>query len=420
LIASAMVDYPTPPESWKIVPAWTLFRRVKTIGLPDEELLSVYRDHGVIPKSSRDDNHNVESEDLSSYQLVQPGDLVMNKMKAWQGSIAISEYRGIVSPAYFVFKVSKNVYPKYIHYLMRSAPLIAAYNRISKGVRVGQWDLEPQEFRKLPVLVPPLDEQRRIAAHLAREIQQIDDLAQQLGVLRKSVQERFAREVRSLVFGESLTNRLNVGPKFGPVQDIPATWDFDKASRLFRASKGTRGAELTVEYCAQNEGDFPVFSGQTERDGVMGFIDSYEFDSGKEELLFTTTVGAKAMTVRRVGGRFSLSQNCMVIRNQKPDRIDIGFAFHYLSTLFAHKRKELSEHMQASFRMSDLYEMWLMFPELEEQKTISRAADAEAKRVAELFSVIDGVKKLLLERKQALVTEYVLGLEGTTSDGNSY
>lgn len=341
----------------------------------------------------------------------------MNKMKAWQGSIAISEHRGIVSPAYFVFEVSKSVYSRYIHFLMRSAPLVAAYNRISKGVRVGQWDLEPQEFRKIPILLPPLEEQRRIAAHLDREIQQIDVLLTQLGAIRASGQARFYRSVRSLVFGESVKNRSKAGSNFEAAGGVPENWIIDKASRLFRASKGTRGAELTVNYCAENEGDFPVFSGQTERDGVMGFIDSYEFDSGKDEWLFTTTVGAKAMSLRRVQGRFSLSQNCMIIRNQKPDRINTGFAFHYLSVLFALKRNELSEHMQASFRMGDLYEMWLMFPGLEEQKKIVQIADAEAESTARIRSLIDAVKKLLLERKQTLVTQFVTGLGGTSGDG---
>jgi type I restriction enzyme S subunit len=161
------------PASWSVVPSWSLFRRVKRTGHADEELLSVYRDHGVIPKDSRDDNHNVESEDLSAYQLVKPGDLVMNKMKAWQGSIALSSCKGIVSPAYFVFEPLQKTDSKYFHYLFRSSPYIGAYNRISKGVRIGQWDLDPVHFRTLPVLVPPLDEQKAIADFLDDELQAI-------------------------------------------------------------------------------------------------------------------------------------------------------------------------------------------------------------------------------------------------------
>src|SRR3546814_7116396 len=64
----------TPP-GWQTRPLWALFRRFKKTGFADEELLSVYRDFGVIPKSSRDDNFNKESDDLSGYQLVTEGAL---------------------------------------------------------------------------------------------------------------------------------------------------------------------------------------------------------------------------------------------------------------------------------------------------------------------------------------------------------
>jgi type I restriction enzyme S subunit len=85
-----------------------LFRREKRTNFVEEPLLSVYRDHGVIPKDSRDDNFNKASEDLSAYQLVEASDLVINKMKAWQGSVGISNHRGIVSPAYFVASPTLN------------------------------------------------------------------------------------------------------------------------------------------------------------------------------------------------------------------------------------------------------------------------------------------------------------------------
>ena len=58
------------PKSWRIVPFWSLFKRTKKTGFAQEELLSVYRDYGVIPKSSRDDNHNKESEDSNLFDSV--------------------------------------------------------------------------------------------------------------------------------------------------------------------------------------------------------------------------------------------------------------------------------------------------------------------------------------------------------------
>ena len=139
------------PAHWSLQPLWTMFRRRKQTGHANEVLLSVYRDFGVVPKSSRDDNFNKPSEDLSNYQLVQSSNLVINKMKAWQGSIAVSEHRGIVSPAYHVYRGTHNHNNRYIHYLLRSGPYIAMYQRISKGIRTNQWDLEPEMFSRVHV-----------------------------------------------------------------------------------------------------------------------------------------------------------------------------------------------------------------------------------------------------------------------------
>ena len=88
------------PEHWKVVFLGSLVELKSDKNHPDYEALSVYREYGVIPKDSRDDNHNATSLDTSNYKAVEPGDLVVNKMKAWQGSMGVSSHKGIVSPAY--------------------------------------------------------------------------------------------------------------------------------------------------------------------------------------------------------------------------------------------------------------------------------------------------------------------------------
>ena len=84
------------PSQWKVEKIkFHLYRNdIKNPG--DMEVLSLYREYGVVPKDSRDDNYNVTSLDVTKYKYVKPGNLVINKMKAWQGSLAVSEYEGIV------------------------------------------------------------------------------------------------------------------------------------------------------------------------------------------------------------------------------------------------------------------------------------------------------------------------------------
>lgn len=109
------------PEGWEVSQLKYATRWKSEKGCPDAPVLSLYRDFGVVPKDSRNDNHNVTSLDTSNYKVVDIGDLVINKMKAWQGSMAVSDYRGIVSPAYHVCSITSNkVNKRYLHHLLRN------------------------------------------------------------------------------------------------------------------------------------------------------------------------------------------------------------------------------------------------------------------------------------------------------------
>ena len=124
------------PNDWRVYKVKNICRIRGEKNRPQAQVLSVYRELGVVVKAERNDNHNVTSEDTSSYKYVLPNDLVVNKMKAWQGSMGISRFEGIVSPAYYVFKIiSDEIYPMYIHYLLRNVAYLPEYRRLSGGIR---------------------------------------------------------------------------------------------------------------------------------------------------------------------------------------------------------------------------------------------------------------------------------------------
>ncbi len=164
------------PKDWRNVPLWALFDRVKDVGHPDEEMLSVYREHGVVKKSSRDDNINQTAEDRNIYQLIHEGWLVVNRMKAWQGSVGISPLKGIVSGHYLCFRPKHGEDPRFLNWLLRSDAYTHEYARMSRGVRPGQIEIDNDELRALRVLLPPLEEQRRVACFLDSETARMDDL----------------------------------------------------------------------------------------------------------------------------------------------------------------------------------------------------------------------------------------------------
>ncbi|ENZ0348102.1 restriction endonuclease subunit S [Morganella morganii] len=240
------------PGHWKTMSISRLFSRIKRTGYIEKELLSVYRDYGVIPKSSRDDNNNKPSEDLSPYQLVQPNDLVMNKMKAWQGSIAISEYEGIVSPAYFVYKPNKFLFelahPKYVHYLLRNSIYITQYLSRSKGIRVNQWDLDPDEFRNIELLLPGKIEQEKIYSFLDHETARIDNLIDKQQQLIELLKEK-----RQAVISHAVTKGLNpdVPMKDSGVEwlgEVPEHWELVPLKYLCNFSGGGTPTKDNLSY----------------------------------------------------------------------------------------------------------------------------------------------------------------------------
>lgn len=175
------------PKHWKVDKIKYHLKRNEPKNHGNAKVLSVYRDYGVIPKDSRDDNHNVTSEDTSKYKYVKKGQLVINKMKAWQGSLAVSDYDGIVSPAYFIYDfIDKEYNHKYFHYLVRSC-YKEEFKRISGGIREGQWDLSPESFSNTLVLLPSIEEQNEILDYILQKEIEIDaiiaDKKRQRGIL---------------------------------------------------------------------------------------------------------------------------------------------------------------------------------------------------------------------------------------------
>lgn len=269
-------------------------------------------------------------------------------------------------------------------------------------VGLGQYAID-----NLHIAVPPLVEQVGIGAFLDRETAKIDALVAEQEQLITLLKEK-----RQAVISHAVTKGLDpsVPMKDSDVEwlgEVPAHWEIKKVSLVFRARKGSNAAALTKEYCATIEGEYPVYSGQTENAGVMASISSYEFDAHEAGVLFSTTVGAKAMTIMHIFGKFSLSQNCMIIAPIVA--LHVRFFFYHMQPLFQYERGLIPEHMQASFRMEDLYAYRIASPNFDEQISIAKFLD---ERCAAFDALIDEAEinvSLLKERRSSIISAAVTG-----------
>jgi type I restriction enzyme S subunit len=173
---------------------------------PDLDLLSVFLGRGVIPYGQGGGQVHKPSADLSAYQVVHPGDLVLNNQQAWRGSVGVSRHHGIVSPAYVVLMLSDELDPGYARYLFQSPIMVGQFVTSSKGVGDIQRDVYMPWLRNTRLPLPDTSEQVAIARFLSHVEGRVRRLIRAklagLALLneqkRLAVSERLSREGNAL------------------------------------------------------------------------------------------------------------------------------------------------------------------------------------------------------------------------------
>ncbi len=241
------------PRHWKLVRFRTILSEKTERNRSDLPLLSVVREKGVILRDvdNWDENPNFIPDDLSNYKVVGKGQFAMNKMKAWQGSYGVSQYEGIVSPAYFVFDVNE-VMADYFHVAVRSKAFVPFFRQASDGVRIGQWDLSQTRMREIPFWVPPLPEQ----AAIVRYLDQIGDCINRYVNAKKRL-IRLLAEKKQAVIDHAVTRGLDrdVPSKPSGVESIggvPRHWGFKRLGHIatkFGSGITPRGGSTVYREC---------------------------------------------------------------------------------------------------------------------------------------------------------------------------
>ena len=194
------------PAHWNTIKLRQILHPVSVKNHPELPLLSVVRERGVIIRDvdDKEANHNYVPDDLSGYKMVKKGQFAMNKMKAWQGSYGVSDYTGIVSPAYFIFDIDFDNL-KYFHYAIRSKVYVNFFAQASDGIRVGQWDLQMDKMKEIPFIVPPADEQIQIVEYIESALPKYDDA---ICVLREEI--RGLEELKTKLISDVVTGKIDV------------------------------------------------------------------------------------------------------------------------------------------------------------------------------------------------------------------
>jgi type I restriction enzyme S subunit len=168
------------PSRWKTLPFRRLASLADATNVKHSAPLLSLASTGVI--APREDFGGLgrqmpADETIGRYWMAGPGDLIVNPMWLVGGGIGVSEISGAVSPDYRVYHLNSDLHPRYVHHLLRSQPYRDQYKLYTRAETTFDRRVSKVDFHAMPILFPPLDEQRRIADFLDAETARIDQLA---------------------------------------------------------------------------------------------------------------------------------------------------------------------------------------------------------------------------------------------------
>lgn len=389
-------EYGPEPSGWRPVKFRQLLYRRQDFGRPDLPLLSVSLDKGVTLRNSKSIGQVEPSSDLSTYQVVLKNDLVMNRLGKPHGALGVSDHQGIISPAYFVCGMSAGVDPRFMHYLVRTRLYISEYERRGKWMPPSQFDISWEQFREIEAVIPPLGEQRAIAAFLDRETAHIDALARRKSALLQLLEERFVASIeRSLSGWDRIPFKQTVDFKEGP--GILSPHFREEGIPLLRLSNVT-GEGVTLEGC-------PFLDPEE----VALRWKHFAVREGDYLISASATMGTVAIVPPEASG--AIPYTGIIRCRPRSSAVHMGFVRFFLrSRTFVSQIEVMRTGIGIQhYGPMHLSAMWIPMPPLEEQRRIASELEDQRRLVSDLTTSISQQLRLLNERRQALVTAAVTG-----------
>ena len=196
------------PEHWEVRRIATLYREMARVGKEELPVLSISIHSGISDKEMSNEERDRKvslSEDREKYKRVKPNDLAYNMMRAWQGAFGAVQIDGLVSPAYVVAEPRNDIISSYVELLLRTPMAIEEMRRFSRGIADFRMRLYWEYFRDISIVVPPIDEQRRIVDNIHHKSSRIEALVTQT---QRSIE--LLKERRSALITAAVTGKIDL------------------------------------------------------------------------------------------------------------------------------------------------------------------------------------------------------------------
>ena len=382
------------PESWEVKRMKDLFTERKEVSCTgNEDLLSVSEYYGVArrkDKISSDDEFESRADSLVGYKICKTNDLVINIMLAWKTGLGISDYDGIVSPAYAVYK-GKNIVPHYYHYLLRDRLYVAEFKRYSKGIIDSRLRLYNDRFNNISAIYPPLSEQRIIADYLDKKCSEID---RQVSLLT-SKRDAYLRLKKSII-NRAVTKGLNPNVKMKDsgvdwIGEVPEGWNVMHMKRALSFNNGRDYKHVEVD-----EG-YPVIGSG----GQFAYASEYLYDG--EAILF----GRKGTIDKpmHINDKF-WTVDTMFYAIPKGNAYG-RYLFYQANAMPLNKYS--TQTALPSMTQTSLQNILICLPPLSEQHSIATYLDDKCSKIDRIISNLDKQISKYGELKRSLIDEVITG-----------
>lgn len=187
------------------------------------------------------DEHRAD--DLTNYKVVRSGDIVINRMRAFQGAVGLAPSEGLVSPDYLVLRLDPSLNPRFFHHLFRSRWFVSEMTSRLRGIgSVGQGNVRTprinvDDLGEISIAVPSATDQRRIAAFLDGETERIDQLIATKDRMIEVVHQRFEAMVYSMV-SKGCVPSATRSSGHSWVGEIPESWGMAPVGAFFDCQLG--------------------------------------------------------------------------------------------------------------------------------------------------------------------------------------
>lgn len=398
------------PSHWEVLKSKFLWRETfENSQSGKEDLLSVSQYTGVT-KSMADSR----SESLEGYKIVHKDELVINIMLAWLGGLGVSDFEGVVSPAYCTYKLIRNENPKFLHYLYKTPMYLAEFARHSTGVVPSRWRMYTDDFGQVLSLLPPLSEQDAIVRYLDSATSEIDKA---IAMQQKMID--LLNERKQIIIQNAVTKGLdeNVEMKESGVEwigRIPKHWEVLKLKRCAIIKTGTTPPTSNLKYF--ENGDIPWFTPGDINDMNLHLSSktitkkAIEDNVGRlfpAKSIYFVGIGA---TVGKVAScDFEASSNQQINAIMCNDRLDYKFATYCLLMEQRIIRETTNFVTLPILNQSSTGLINIVVPPKSEQQQIVTYLDSEMQRFDSAITNCQRQITLLQERKQIIINEVVTG-----------